>query len=70
MPDRKRPDSRLGVGAPQEPGLSARWDIYIARAKGGLLGTVEAPDEAAAIEAGAQHFGHDPKRLIAVLRSR
>jgi hypothetical protein len=29
---------------------------------------MEAPDEGAAIKAGAQQFGHDPKRLIAVRR--
>jgi hypothetical protein len=68
MPGRKRPDSRPAGGAPQEPAPSVRWDIYIVRAKGVLLGTVEAPDETAAIEAGALQFGHDPKRLIAVRR--
>jgi hypothetical protein len=50
------------------PAPAVRWDIYIVRAKGVLLGTVDAPDEAAAIEAGAQQFGYDPKRLIAVRR--
>lgn len=52
----------------QAPAPAVRWDIYIVRAKGVLLGTVDAPDEAAAIEAGAQQFGYDPKRLIAVRR--
>jgi hypothetical protein len=54
MPGRKRPDSRPAAGAPQQPTPAARWDIYIVPAKGVLLGTIEAPDGAAAIAVGAQ----------------
>jgi hypothetical protein len=43
--------------------------IYIAQAKAKPLGTVEAPDADAAIEAAAKEFGQDAKRLIAVRRA-
>ena len=53
----------------QAPAPAVRWDIYIVRAKGVLLGTVDAPDEAAAIEAACRsNSGTYPKRLIAVRR--
>jgi len=43
-----------------------RFDIYLARAKATLIGTVEARDAEAAIAEAAKAFGvKDPKRLIA-----
>ncbi len=42
-----------------------RWRIVFVAKKGHPLGTVEAPDLAGAIEAGAKLFGVDPARLIA-----
>ena len=42
-----------------------RWRIVYVAKKGRTLGTVEAPDLAGAIEAGAKQFGVDPARLIA-----
>lgn len=69
MPDHpKRPRTRSGAAAAQEPAPPVRWEIYIARAKGALLGTVEAPTAGAAIDAAAKQFERDPKRLIAVRR--
>jgi hypothetical protein len=53
---------------PSKPKPLPKWEIYIARAKGVRLGTVEAADADAAIEAAAKEFGQDPKRLIAVQR--
>jgi hypothetical protein len=47
-----------------------RWDIYQARrTPAKLLGTVEAPDANAAIEAAFTKFGVTTKRLIAVRQS-
>jgi hypothetical protein len=61
MPPRK-PDKPL-TDAPLP-----RWDIYIVRKKGELLGMVEALDEASAIAKTAERYDKDPKRLIAVRR--
>jgi hypothetical protein len=44
-----------------------RWDIYRVAAKARLLGAVEAETAEEAIALGAERFGRDPKRLIAVL---
>jgi hypothetical protein len=53
---------------PRKPKPLPTWEIYIARAKAALLGTVEAADADAAIEVAAKEFKADPKRLIAVRR--
>jgi len=45
-----------------------RWSILILRAKAVWLGDVEAASEAEAIKIGAEQFGQDAKRLIAVRR--
>jgi hypothetical protein len=45
-----------------------RWSILIVRAKLQWLGDVEAATEAEAIAKGAERFGKDPKRLMAVRR--
>ncbi len=42
-----------------------RWRIIYVGAKGRPLGTVEAPDLASTIEAGAKLFGVEPAGLIA-----
>jgi len=44
------------------------WDIYKIAAKLRLLGTVDAVDEAEAIEKAANEFKTDARRLIAVRR--
>jgi hypothetical protein len=54
---------------PRTPKPLPTWEIYIARAKAVHLGTVEAADADAAIEAAAKEFKADPKRLIAVRRA-
>jgi hypothetical protein len=51
---------------PQEP---IRWSILILRAKAVWLGDVEAASEAEAIAKGAERFGQDAERLMAVKRS-
>jgi hypothetical protein len=48
---------------PRTPKPLPTWEIYIARAKAVHLGTVEAADADAAIEAAAKEFKADPKRL-------
>ena len=45
-----------------------RWSILIFRAKLHWLGDVEAASEAEAIVKGAEAFGQDAKRLMAVRR--
>jgi hypothetical protein len=45
-----------------------RWSILILRAKAVWLGDVEATSEAEALAKGAEAFGQDAKRLIAVKR--
>jgi hypothetical protein len=53
---------------------SPRWDIYLVRSTPAkFLGTVEAADEDAAIEAAKRAFevnDENAKRLIAILKSR
>jgi hypothetical protein len=53
---------------------SPRWDIYLVRSTPAqLLGTVEAPNADAAIEATVRAFGvndEHARRLIAILKSR
>jgi hypothetical protein len=49
-----------------EPPKPTSWNIYKVAAKAILLGTVEAPDKKAAIEAGAKEFKTDAWRLYAV----
>jgi hypothetical protein len=48
---------------PKEP---VRWSILILRAKAVWIGDVEAASEAEAIRIGAERFGQDAKRLMAV----
>ena len=50
---------------PKEP---TRWSILILRAKAVCIADVEASSEAEAIKLGAERFGQDAKRLIAVRR--
>jgi hypothetical protein len=50
---------------PQEP---LRWSILILHAKAVWLGDVDATTEAEAIAKGAERFGQEAKRLIAVRR--
>jgi hypothetical protein len=52
--------------APTKP--LVRWSILVVRAKAVWLGDVEAASEAEAIAKGAEEFGQDPKRLMAVRR--
>ncbi len=52
---------------PPEPPPLSTWDVYkVAAAKSVRLGTVEAPDKAAAIEKAAQEFKTEAWRLYAV----
>jgi len=48
--------------------LLLRWSILILRSKAVWLGDVEAASEAEAIAKGAEQFGQDAKRLMAVRR--
>jgi hypothetical protein len=56
------------VAKKPEPPKSATWTIYKIAAKAVRLGTVEAPDEATAIEKGAAAFKVPANRLMAVRR--
>jgi hypothetical protein len=51
-----------------EPPKPIRWTIYKIAANAVRLGTVEAPDEATAIESDAAEFRVPAKRLMAVRR--
>ena len=51
-----------------EPPKPITWSIYKIAAKAVPLGTVEAPDEAAAVEKAAQEFKVDAWRLYAMER--
>ena len=51
-----------------EPPKPKNWTIYKVAAKAIWLGTVEAPDKKAAIEAGVKEFKTDAWRLYAVRR--
>ncbi len=51
-----------------EPPKPTSWNIYKVAAKVILLGTVEAADKKAAIEAAAKEFKTDACRLYAVPR--
>ena len=51
-----------------EPPKPTSWDIYKVATKAVRLGTVEAPDKAAAIEKAAQEFKAEAWRLYAVQR--
>jgi hypothetical protein len=53
---------------PQLPSQMTGWAIYHAVNRAVWLGTVEATDEANAIEKGAQEFKQDAAKLIAVRR--
>jgi hypothetical protein len=53
---------------PKPPPNPVRWDVYRAAARGKLLGTVEAADADAAVEAAAKEFKTDAWRLIALQR--
>jgi hypothetical protein len=60
------------ISVPRKERPSPRWDIYLARSTPAkLIGTVEASDADAAIEAAIREFhvtDQHAKRLIAVLR--
>jgi hypothetical protein len=51
---------------PEPPPKPIRWAIYKIAAKAVWLGTVEAPDEAAAIEKSAAEFKVPANRLVAI----
>jgi hypothetical protein len=51
-----------------EPPKPMSWTIYKIAANAVRLGTVEAPDEAAAIERGAAEFKVPANRLMAIRR--
>ncbi len=51
-----------------EPPPSTSWDVYKVAAKVIWLGTLEAPNKKAAIEAAAKEFKTDAWRLYAVPR--
>ncbi len=51
---------------PSEPSEPTSWNVYKAVKKAVRLGTVEAPDKAAAIEKAAQEFKAEAWRLYAV----
>ncbi len=51
---------------PQPPPQTTSWAIYRAVHRAAWLGTVEAVDEADAIEKAAEKFKEDPAKLIAV----
>jgi acyl-CoA reductase-like NAD-dependent aldehyde dehydrogenase len=51
---------------PEPPSNPIRWDVYRAAARGKLLGTVEAADVDAAVEAAAKEFKTDAWRPLAV----
>jgi 1,2-phenylacetyl-CoA epoxidase PaaB subunit len=55
----------------RKPQPLTKWEIYVARSTPAkYVGTVEAPDADAAVEAAATEFKvTDPKRLIAVRRA-
>jgi hypothetical protein len=57
---------------PRKEQPKLRWDIYLARSTPAkLIGTVQAPDADAAVEAAIREFdikGEHAKRLIAVRR--
>jgi hypothetical protein len=54
---------------PQLPAQMTGWAIYRAVHRAVWLGTVEATDEADAIEKAAEKFKEDPAKLMAVRRS-
>jgi hypothetical protein len=66
---RRRPSRYCGMAKkPPESPKPATWTIYKIAAKQERLGTVEAPDEASAMEKAAAEFGVLAKRLMAVRR--
>ncbi len=56
------------AGMPRKPEQPKTWTLYKVAAKAIWLGTVEAPDKGAAIEAGAKEFKTDAWRLYAMPR--
>ena len=55
--------------SPNKPRLTPlSWDIYRAASKAKWIGSVEAADAHAAIEAAAEEFATDASKLIAVQR--
>jgi hypothetical protein len=51
-----------------EPPKPVRWNVYKIASKAVWLGTVEAPDEAAAIEKAAAEFKVPATKLMAIRR--
>ena len=51
-----------------KPQAPLNWSILVLRAKAVWIGDVDAASEAEAIKIGAEQFGQDVKRLIAVRR--
>jgi hypothetical protein len=53
---------------PTEPPLPISWNVYKLASRAVWLGTVESPDEAAAMEKAATEFKVPAKRLMALRR--
>jgi hypothetical protein len=51
-----------------EPPKPISWNVYKLASRAVWLGTVEAPDQAAAIEKGAAEFKVSTNRLMAIRR--
>ncbi len=56
------------IGKPQPAPQTTGWAIYRAVHRAVWLGTVDATDEADAIEKAAEKFKEDPAKLMAVRR--
>jgi hypothetical protein len=54
--------------SPRQPVQLWSWDIYRAASKAKWIGTVEAADADAAVEAAGKEFKTDANKLIAVRR--
>ena len=68
-PGKKPPADQIAAMAKKsEQPPSSSWDIFKVAKKSVRLGTVEAPDKAAAIEKAAQEFKTEAWRLYAVAK--
>jgi hypothetical protein len=59
------------VKRPAKPPANKRWTVRLIRKRGALLGVVDAPDEAEAIEAAVKEFGltDDQRKRIVLSRN-
>jgi hypothetical protein len=62
------PSDTAAIAKKTDPSKPTTWTIYKIAAKAVRLGTVEAPDEAAAIEKGTAEFKVPANRLMAIRR--